>query len=280
MGRILLTAFLVAVVIAGAGIALTSSSSRADDDAPPPTPDTYSRGAADPVTPTPVPSPTPTPTPVPPTPTPIPPTPVPKVTRPAGEIVRGNTERPEMALTFDCGASGVQTPAILQALHDAGVRSTFFITGRWATIYPDLTRQIAAEHEVANHSWSHPDFATMNDGQIQTEMLRGEQALNQIAGVNTKPYWRAPFGSRDARILRVVREAGWGYEVLWSADSGDWTEISPAQVRANVNKAASNGAIIVEHCGSDQTAAVLPQIIADLKAKGFRLVTVSDILRD
>src|SRR5581483_4803925 len=262
MNRFVVIAVFLAVVMAGVGVALTTSSSRADDDTAPPTPDTYSRGAAHPPTPPPIPSPTPTP--LPPTPTPIPPTPTPKVTWPAGEITRGNTTRPEMALTFDCGASGVQTPAILQALHDAGVRSTFFITGQWASIYPELTRQIAAEHEIANHSWSHPDFATMNDGQILTEMLRGEQTLNQVAGVNTKPYWRAPFGSRDNRIIKAVASGGWYYEVLWSADSGDWTDISPEQVRANLNKAASNGAIIVEHCGSDQTAAVLPQIIADL----------------
>src|SRR5690349_17844818 len=148
------------------------------------------------------PTPEPTATPLPPTPTPIPPppptpTPVPppRVTRPAGEIVRGNTARQEMALTFDCGASGVPTPAILDALRAAGVRSTFFITGKFAEVYPDLTAQIASEHEVANHSYSHPDFATMSDAQIQNEMLRGEQALNRAGVVNTKPLWRAPFGS-------------------------------------------------------------------------------------
>jgi len=226
---------------------------------------------------TPIPS-TPTPTPPPPpTPTPVPP---PRVTRPAGEIVRGNTARQEMALTFDCGASGVPTPAILDALRAAQVRSTFFITGTWAELYPDLTRLIASEHEIANHSYSHPDFATMSDAQIQNEMLRGEQALNRIAGVNTKPLWRAPFGSRNNRILSLINNMGWPYEILWSADSGDWTEITPQEVRNRVNRAAGNGAIIVQHCGSTQTEAILPAILSDLQGKGYRLVTVTEVLAD
>jgi peptidoglycan/xylan/chitin deacetylase (PgdA/CDA1 family) len=207
-------------------------------------------------------------------------TPAPRIAVPAGEIVRGNSERAEMALTFDCGASGVPTPAILDALRAAGVRSTFFITGEWATKYPDLTRLIGAEHEVANHSWSHPDFARLAPAQILREMERAEETLSALTGRSTKPLWRAPFGSRDNVILRTLRDAGWPYHIFWTADSGDWLEISPAMVRANVSKAARNGAIIVEHCGSTQTAAVLPQIISDLKEKGFKLVTVTELLRE
>jgi len=240
--------------------------------------------AATPQAAEPSPLPSATQAPLPPTATPTPPppteTPAPRISRAAGEIVRGNPNRAEVALTFDCGASGVPTPAILDALRAADLRVTFFITGQWATVYPELTRRIAAEHEIANHSWSHPDFATLSDAQILSEMTRGEEALSRIAGVNTRPLWRAPFGSRNNRILALVRDAGWPYEIYWTADSGDWLDITPAQVRANVNKGALNGAIIVEHCGSTQTAAVLPQIIGDLQTKGFRIVTVSELLRD
>jgi peptidoglycan/xylan/chitin deacetylase (PgdA/CDA1 family) len=216
-----------------------------------------------------------------PTPVPTPsPTPVPVVSLPPGEIVRGNAERQELALTFDCGASGIPTPAILDALSAAGVRSTFFITGQWATRYPDLTRRIAAEHEIGNHSWSHPDFATMPDGQILVEMWRAEEALNSIAGVQTQPLWRAPFGSRNSHILSLLREAGWRYHIFWTADSGDWLPITAAEVHANVLRAARNGAIIIQHCGSDQSAAVTGDILRDLQTRGFRLVTVTELLRD
>jgi peptidoglycan/xylan/chitin deacetylase (PgdA/CDA1 family) len=192
----------------------------------------------------------------------------------------GNTTRREVSLTFDCGASGVPTPAILDALRAENVRTTFFLTGQWVTAYPELTRRIAAEHEVANHSWSHPDFSTLSDAQIQSEMQRAEEAINRITGVATKPLWRAPFGTRDARIMRALGAVGWTVHVYWTADSGDWREITPQQVRANINAAARNGAILIQHCGSTQSAAVTRDVIQDLKAKGFRIVTVSELLRD
>jgi peptidoglycan/xylan/chitin deacetylase (PgdA/CDA1 family) len=216
-----------------------------------------------------------------PTATPVPTaTPLARISGPPREIVRGNTQRQEMSLTFDCGASGVPTPAILDALKRAGVRTTFFLTGQWVTLYPELARRIAAEHEIANHSFSHPDFANLNDGQIVAEMGRAEETISRITGVSTVPLWRAPFGSRNARIMTAVRNAGWAYHIFWTADSGDWLEITPAEVRARVNAAASNGAIIIQHCGSTQSAAITGEIINDLTNRGFRLVTVSELLRD
>ena len=83
-----------------------------------------------------------------------------------------------------------------------------------------------------------------------------------------------------ARILNLITDLGWPYEILWSADSGDWLEITPQEVRNRVNRAASNGAIIVQHCGSTQTATILPEILRDLHGKGFRLVTGTEILAD
>ena len=185
-----------------------------------------------------------------------------------------------MSLTFDCGASGEPTPAILDALSQAGVRTTFFLTGQWVTRYPELSRRIGAEHEVANHTWSHSDLLLMSETQIRDEMERGEAAIRAATGVSTKPLWRAPFGSRNARLLSQVQSLGWGYHIFWSADSGDWTNISPQEVRNKVNAAASNGAIIVQHCGSTQSAQIIGPLIADLKAKGFALVPVSALLRD
>jgi peptidoglycan-N-acetylglucosamine deacetylase len=199
---------------------------------------------------------------------------------PGGEIVFGNRTRPELALTFDCGASGVPTPAILDALDAHGVTVTFFLTGRWISIYPALTRRIAERHELANHSYSHPDFRELTDAQIAAEMQRAEEMILSTTGQTTKPLWRAPFGSRDQRILSAAATLGWTHHIYWSADSGDWRDISPQQVRDNVNRAAQNGAIIVMHCGSTQTAAILGDILSDLSARGFEVVPVSRLLSE
>lgn len=208
-----------------------------------------------------------------------------------GEFSRGNLERAEIALTFDCGASGEPTPAILEALRSEGVKVTFFITGKWAQIYPELTRQIAYEHEIANHSFSHSDFSTLSNAQIIDETQKTEQVIMDITGKSTKPFWRAPFGSRNPRIMAAAAEAGWPNHIFWTVeqtnqgyitgDSGDWQDITPQQVKQNILSAANlgNGVITVSHCGSPLTPLVLKDTLRELKEKGLKVTTVSNILK-
>jgi peptidoglycan-N-acetylglucosamine deacetylase len=203
----------------------------------------------------------------------------PPLTFPPQEFTRGNVNRATATLTFDCGASAVPTPTILDVLRREGIRTTFFLTGAWAEQNPDLARQIASEHELANHTYSHSDLVPMSDAQIRTEMERGESAVVAVTGRSTKPLWRAPLGSRTARVLQIATDLGWPYHIFWTADALDWQPISPEEVRANMNRGAVNGGIVLAHCGSPQTAAILPQVIADFRAKGLTLTTVTEVLR-
>jgi peptidoglycan-N-acetylglucosamine deacetylase len=199
---------------------------------------------------------------------------------PPQEFVRGNENRPAATLTFDCGASAVPTPTILDVLRREGVRTTFFLTGAWADQNPDLARQIASEHELAHHTYSHSDLTPMSDVQVAAEMERGESAIVAATGRATKPFWRAPYGARTAHLLQLVADGGWPYHIFWTADALDWQPISPEQVRANMNRGAVNGGIILAHCGSPQTAEILGQVIADFRAKGLTLTTVTQVVRE
>lgn len=207
------------------------------------------------------------------------------------EIGRGDPTRPEIALTFDCGAGAGPTPRILAALRAAGVRATFFVTGQWARSNPDLLRAIAAEHEIANHSWSHRDFTKLSDAEIIRELEATEEVIVSLTGRTTKPFWRAPFGARDSRVLAVAAAAGWPVHVFWtvertaagwvSGDSGDWRPITAGQVAANVLRAAGlgGGVITVHHCGSELTPLALPEILGGLGRLGLQPVTVSELVR-
>jgi peptidoglycan/xylan/chitin deacetylase (PgdA/CDA1 family)/N-acetylmuramoyl-L-alanine amidase len=207
------------------------------------------------------------------------------------EIGRGDPARPEIALTFDCGAGAGPTPAILDALAAAGVRATFFVTGQWARANPDLLRAIAAEHEIANHSWSHRDFTKLSDAEIVRELEATEEVIVSLTGRTTKPFWRAPFGARNSRVLAVAAAAGWPVHVFWtvertpagwvSGDSGDWRPITADQVVANVLRAAGlgGGVITVNHCGSELTPPALPEILGGLGRLGLRPVTLSELPR-
>jgi len=194
------------------------------------------------------------------------------------ELARGNTTRPQMALTFDAGASSEPTTAILDALRTADVHATMFLTGQWIKENPALVKRIVADgHEAANHTFTHPDLRTIADGQIQQELTTTARLFKDTTGLDMAPYFRPPFGSRDARVLQVAWKAGYR-AVYWTVDSGDWREdATPAAVQEKVLGSAENGAIVVMHLGSVHTPQVLPQIIAALRRAGYSLVKISQL---
>ncbi len=196
------------------------------------------------------------------------------------EISRGNTQRPEIALTFDCGpwVERSYIDRILDTLDQFGARATFFVTGIFIEKHPQVFERIAKTHEVANHSYSHPDFINLTP-KDQTEELRKTETLAQQFGATLKPLWRAPFGARSPDVLQEAAKSGYPAHIFWTYDSGDWQDITAEKVRENVVGKAVNGAIVVAHCNSWQTAQELESILTQLQERGFTPTTVSALLR-
>lgn len=212
-----------------------------------------------------------------PLPTPIPETP----TLPPRYIERGNTQRPEIALTFDGGAGSRNTPPILDILAQKEVRSNMFLAGRWIEQNPDLTtRMINDGHHIVNHSWDHlHDFTTLSDNEIRNQLQKTE-AKAQEFGISTKPYFRPPFGGFNERVIRICAEEGFSQFVYWTYDSGDWKpNLSPGEVHSEIVNNASNGAIFVMHLDSWQEPLILASAIDAVREKGFTLTTVPNLLR-
>jgi peptidoglycan/xylan/chitin deacetylase (PgdA/CDA1 family) len=195
------------------------------------------------------------------------------------EINRGNPAVAKVALTFDAMPGTPTIPRIVAALRAAGVRATFFLTGDWAGKSPDLLKQIVADgHEIGNHSWSHPDMTKLTDKEIEEQVTKEEANVESVVGDVMKPYFRTPFGTHDPRVKMVIGAMGYRL-VYWSLDSGDWLpERTAEQELSRVIEKAQNGFIIVMHGSSSQTAESLPQVIEQLRTKGFQLVTLSELL--
>jgi peptidoglycan/xylan/chitin deacetylase (PgdA/CDA1 family) len=196
------------------------------------------------------------------------------------EIAHGPTEGKRIALTFDAGSSAAPTPAILAALRANGLHCTFFLTGRWTETNPGMVRQIVdAGHELGNHTYTHPDLTHVSDEKVKTELEQTEEEVQRVTGRSTKPYFRPPFGARDARVLRLAAAEGYRC-IYWTTDSWDSVKkgIRPREIEERVLRKARPGSIILMHCGSQATADALPDIIRSLKAEGYEIVTVSDLL--
>jgi peptidoglycan-N-acetylglucosamine deacetylase len=195
------------------------------------------------------------------------------------EVFRGDPTRPRVALTFDCGpwVNPGYINGILDSLDDYGHRVTFFVTGEFLQKHGPLFASRMTRHEIANHSYSHPNFPRLPTERIRQEM-RLTQEMAASLGATTLGMWRAPFGARTPRELWIAAEEGYPVHVMWSTDSGDWTARSAEYVRTTTLDGAVNGAVIVHHCNSWQTAAVLGSVLWQLREWGIGVVTVSEVM--
>lgn len=202
---------------------------------------------------------------------------------PFGEIVRGPRGKSEIALTFDAGAEAECFEDLITALESAKVHSTFFVTGNWAQKNRDCAAAITKHgHEVGNHTWNHPNLTQQPDAVVREEISRAEVILNELTGQSPRPLWRAPYGERDARVLKIASNLGYR-SIYWTFDSLDGVEpIKTTQflIERITSKTDDqlDGAIILMHVGVRSTADALPAIIGNLQGRGFRLVTVSKLL--
>jgi peptidoglycan/xylan/chitin deacetylase (PgdA/CDA1 family) len=186
-----------------------------------------------------------------------------------------------MALTFDAGSSIAPLPSILETMRQKDVRCTFFLTGialRQAGA-PELLRQMVADgHELANHSDTHPRFTELTAEEMAEELAGVEEMALELAGTSTKPYFRPPYGNRDDRVRQVVEENGY-LNIYWTYQVWDWTgDRTAEEVYQYSVDGACNGAIVVMHVGAQETADALPAIIDELRARGYRLVTLGELL--
>jgi peptidoglycan/xylan/chitin deacetylase (PgdA/CDA1 family) len=197
------------------------------------------------------------------------------------EIGIGNTDRQRIALTFDAGGPSTPTSRILDILAKHQVHSTFFITGDWANLNPDLVRRIHNDgHEIGNHTMQHIDLRTLSDAQVCNELNQADQVLSDITGVpTTRPYFRAPYGGRDSRIWNLAANLGYR-SVYWTIDTLDWeSTATPDSITKRVMDGLRNGVIILMHAGSDVEAQTLDGLMTKIEQLNYQMVTVTEVLQ-
>jgi peptidoglycan/xylan/chitin deacetylase (PgdA/CDA1 family) len=198
--------------------------------------------------------------------------------------LRGRADKPWVALTLDAGADAAPVPAMLKTLRDRGVKITFFLTGKWIKDNPELTRQIVADgHEIANHTFTHPDMRNLSDAAILKELGDTEALLEETAGASSRPFFRPPFGAYDKRVLQLVISQGY-LPIYWTLDSLDSVgepktpDFLFERITAKLPADKLRGAIILAHCGSQPTADALPRILDRFAEMGFEVKKVSEVL--
>jgi peptidoglycan/xylan/chitin deacetylase (PgdA/CDA1 family) len=182
-----------------------------------------------------------------------------------------------IALTFDAGP-GRYTAQLLDILKAADVRATFFLLGaKHVMHHPDLVARMAAEgNEVGNHTWDHPRLTDISTARIQTELALTQNAIHAITG-RTPTMMRPPQGRTNARVAAVCKSLGLA-QILWNDRALDWRDHNSALIVHRILAGAHPGGIILLHDIYPGTVPAVPSIISHLKAAGYTLVTIPQLL--
>jgi peptidoglycan/xylan/chitin deacetylase (PgdA/CDA1 family) len=190
-----------------------------------------------------------------------------------------------VALTFDDGPSSTYTPQIMALLKRYQARGTFFVLGRKVEQTPWLVQALLKNgNEVGNHSFSHPCMTKEDQASRERELERTAVDLDLLGCPQSPRLFRPPFSAYDDRLKAYLGHTGRRL-VLWSLDSGDWQGLAAPVIIKNVLDRVRNGSIIIfhdsdEHGQADRrpTVEALKTILPALKAAGYRMVTVSELL--
>lgn len=202
----------------------------------------------------------------------------PKPTEPPITFNFIHVDGPYIAMTFDDGPSEKLTPRLLNLLAAHHIKATFFVIGQNLAEHPEIAQRAAREgHEIANHSWSHPNLGKMSDESVRRELQKTDDAIKSAVGVRPT-LMRPPYGSLSARQKKWIHDE-FGYQIiLWDVDPLDWKRPGPTVVCNRIVKETRAGSIVLSHDIHPGTIEAMPSTLEQLEAKGFKFVTVSELI--
>lgn len=197
-------------------------------------------------------------------------------------VVAGRPGRRRVALTFDDGPDPAWTPAVLEALREAGAQATFFVLGRRVDAAPELAARIVAEgHQLAHHSHEHRWAEMFWRPGLLSDYDRACDSIARVAGPPT--CYRPPVGIVAPEVLDLVEARG-ARLVGWTLRPYDTRMSDPDLLRRRIGSKVVDGSIVLLHDGSLREGRrpvvidALPGILADLKDRDLEPVTLSSLL--
>lgn len=186
-----------------------------------------------------------------------------------------------IALTFDDGPWPETTEQILATLKQENIKATFFVIGQPLKSFPEIGKKVVADgHVIANHTMHHW-YHRMSPVVAQREIDDTAKIIKEVLNVETA-YFRPPGGVLNNGLVDYSHKLKQSV-LMWSVDSGDSRprRPSPEQLVKNVISQATPGGIVLMHDGGGNhsgTAKALPQIIKQLRAQGYKFVTIPELL--
>lgn len=184
-----------------------------------------------------------------------------------------------IALSFDDGP-GKSTPDILDILKSHDIKATFFMIGENAAKRTDYVKRVHEEgHEIGDHTYDHANLQKLSYDAQYDEINHALQIIKGAVPDADIHYMRPPYGNYNDDTIKVLDKLGME-KMLWNVDTRDWSGKSAEAIKEAALSGAKDGAIILMHDGvanSVETAKALPGIIQELKNRGYKMVTISEL---
>lgn len=187
------------------------------------------------------------------------------------------TEEKKIAISFDCAWGTDYTDSLLQTMEKENVRCTFFMVEFWTEKYPEYVKKINSYgHEIGTHSATHPYMSKLSREAIVKELTTSCEAIESITRKKVEVF-RPPYGDYDDLLIDTATELGL-YTIQWSVDSLDWKNLSAEEICSRVLSRVGSGSIVLFHNQGLNTAKALPEIIRELKDRGYVFVPVGELI--
>lgn len=189
------------------------------------------------------------------------------------------TDKKQIALSFDAAWGNEDTAKILEILKKHDVKVTFFMTGGWVESYPDDVKAILADgHDLGNHSENHKNMSQLSDSECEEELMAVHNKVLELTGYEMFLF-RPPYGDYDNHVIKKAYQCGY-YPIQWDVDSLDWKDYGVDSIIRTVteHKHLGNGSIILCHNGAKYTAEALETLITTLQGQGYEFVPISQLI--
>jgi peptidoglycan-N-acetylglucosamine deacetylase len=194
-------------------------------------------------------------------------------------LTKGNSNEPTIALTFNISWGEEKVHKILKQLEQHQVQATFFVSGEWAEKHPDILKKISDnKHEIGMLGYRYKSYLDQDIGQVRKDLQYAKEIFGKL-GYKDMKLVRAPHGHFNDEIIKLAE--GLGHKVIhWNINPNDWQNPGTQKIVDHVMSQTNNGDIILLHASDSvkQTADSLKTILPGLKNKGFKFITVSEMI--
>lgn len=197
-------------------------------------------------------------------------------------VYQVDTDKKEVALTFDDFGSDKTVTRILDILAEHDVKATFFLRAKGVESNPNLARaMVEGGHDVANHSYSHPVVTSLTPEELQQDVVKAHQVITEAIQQQPVMLFRPPTGVVDDKRAKALAAVGYPVIAMYDVTTLDWDISNSADDIVNgVMTKTQPGSVILLHMLDDiHTIEALPRVLEGLKDKGYTFVKMADMMQ-